>query len=153
MTSKEETNSSEELTTVVDLLEKNLKYLTAIGISEGALRSYHKVVIYLRSCSGAEVNRIFGQRSRVSSKKMLDEFALTDDEIRELDLVRVKAYLIDPKLPRISLERIASIRFGMTKGAISSLGNRRALIDKVQTLIDHEGTHEVISRAAVGKPD
>jgi hypothetical protein len=65
---------------------------------------------------------------------------MTLDEIRERALSKAS--------PRGLLERIASIRFGVTKGAISSLHGRGALVEKILTLIRNEATHTAIERAA-----
>jgi len=52
------------------------------------------------------------------------------------------------------LERIATLRFGVTRGGLSALRNRDALVEKLRTLIGNESTHDSIHvRQVNNRPD
>lgn len=140
---------------VVSLLEKNLRYVEALGMDEITLHDYRKIVSYLRSRSVDEIEKILGKNSHRKSvkKEKIIEAVLDDEEIRLLKGADIKKYLASPDATRKFLERIASVRFGVTKGALSNLRSRDALVEKISTLLGHEDTHEAISRSALGQID
>ncbi len=76
---------------------------------------------------------------------------LTDDQVVRLNGEQLKRHFEAENVSRKFLERIAALRFGMTRGALSTLRSRDALTEKLYKLLEHESTHEAISRAALGK--
>jgi len=134
---------------VISLLEKNLKYIELLNWNPTAARAYKKTIAYLKRRSPEEIDSILGTsvRNERSTTRYSDP-ELTDAEITNLTGVDIKPLLSSPSVSRTFLERLASLRFGVTKGALSMLRSRHALVDKLNTLIDHEGTHAAISRAA-----
>ena len=136
---------------VLGLLEKNLRYLESLGFGEATTQDYRKILSYLRARSALEIADIIG-KSPVKRKPKEDlDPVLTDQEITRLSPEQIKKFLIDEKISRKFIERLASVRFGVTRGALSTLRSRDALSEKVYTLLSHEGTHEAISRAASGQ--
>lgn len=149
-----EKDSKEHLDTfaeVVALLEKNLRYIEVLGIDDVTLQAYRKVLSHLRAKSPEEIGRILG--GKVPGKKPLKYIDpdLTEEQVARLSGEQIKQYLDAQNVSRKFLERIATIRFGMAKGALSALRSREALTEKLHTLLEHESTHEAISRAALGK--
>lgn len=146
-------DQSESYAEILSLLEKNLRYLESLGISEVLLQDYRKVLSHLRTKSPAEVGKILGKTAAKKAQQREAEPSLTDQEIVELNGEQIEQYLDAPKVSRSFLERLASLRFAVTKGALSTLRSREALKDKIRTLLTHEGTHEAISRAALGQSE
>lgn len=140
-------------TDVVVLLEKNLRYVEALGLDEVTLQAYRKVVSHLRARSPDEIERIIGGRTAPKKPSKVSDPELTVDQIAKLSSEQVDHYLAAGSVSRVFLERIATSRFGMTRGALSTLRSRDSLIEKLHTLLKHESTHEVISRAALGKQE
>ncbi|NMQ06237.1 hypothetical protein E4Q08_13760 [Candidatus Accumulibacter phosphatis] len=136
---------------VIELLDKNLRYLESLGFGEATTQDYRKILSYLRSRSSSEVAKILGKNLTRRKPKGVPDPVLTDEEITQLRPEQIKKFLVDEKISRTFLEHLAALRFGVTKGALSTLRSRDALIEKVQTLLAHEGTHEAISRAASGQ--
>lgn len=147
---KDFTEHLESFFEVVSLLEKNLRYVESLGMDDATLQSYRKVLSHLRSQSHDQIVRILG--SRPSGKKPTKDTDpdLTDEQLSRLKGEQIKPHLEVKKVSRAFLERLAAVRFGVTKGALSTLRSRDALTEKIQTLLAHEDTHEAISRAAIG---
>jgi len=135
---------------ILSLLEKNLRYLESLGINEALLQNYRKVLSHLRTKSATDIGKILDKKTTKKRPQRDVDPNLTDDEISRLEGELIEQYLDAQKLSRSFLERLASVRFGVTKGALSMLRSREALTDKIRTLLTHEGTHEAISRAASG---
>lgn len=138
---------------VLSLLEKNLRYIESLGIGEARLQDYRKILSHLRTKSPTDIGKILGNKAAKKRQKRDEEPNLTDEEISRLKGEQIELHLDAQKLSRSFLERLASVRFGVTKGALSMLRSREALTDKIRTLLTHESTHEAISRAALGQPD
>lgn len=138
---------------IILLLEKNLRYIESLGMDVETLQDYRKVLSHLRTRSPDEIERIIGKQASRPIRRGDAEPDLTDDEMSRLKGEQVKRFLDAPKISRAFLERLASVRFGVTKGALSTLRNREALVEKINTLLAHEGTHDVIARAGLEQPD
>lgn len=141
---------------VVHVLDKNLKYVEQLGMDEGTIQAYRKVLAYLRGRSEADVEKILGIKTSETTSKQKSVAVvpkLTDAEFQELPPSRVLALIADEKLPRAFLEEVATRRFGLTKSGISSLRTRAALFEKMARMLDHEATHQSIARAASGAAD
>lgn len=136
---------------VLGLLEKNLRYLESLGVKETTTEDYRKVLAYLRTRSPSEVSKIFSKDPIRRKPKVSLDPILTDEEISQLGPEQIRKFLVEETISRMFIERLAAARFGVTKGALSTLRSRNALTEKIQTLLSHEGTHEVISRAASGQ--
>ena len=133
---------------VVSLLEKNLKYLELVNLNPTTAKAYKKTVAYLKRRTEKEIASILGiskQKIRPTTKQSDPE--MSDEEILSLTGEQIKPVLSSTTVSRKFLEHLASVRFGVSTGALSVLRNRDALVDKLNTLVDHEGTHDDISRA------
>lgn len=142
------TNSdlAEDFAEVIELLEKNLKYLDSLGLDLAALRGYRKVISFLKARSTREVETILGARNSAKKPLRQKEPQLTDAEIERLTNDEIRSLLNSPDVARNVLERIASLRFAVTRGALSSLRTREALRDKLARLLSNEETHGAIVR-------
>lgn len=149
---KDRNEHLESFSEVIALLEKNLRYVEALGMDDATLHSYRKILSHLRSQSHEEIGRILGGRSSAKKQQRDTDPDLTDEQLSRLKGGQIKRHLDAQKVSRAFLERLAAARFGVTKGALSMLRSREALTEKIQTLLSHEDTHEAISRAALGNP-
>lgn len=149
---KELSEHLESFSEVISLLEKNLRYVEALGMDDATLNSYRKILSHLRSQSHEDIGRILGGRSSAKKQQKGTEPDLTDEQLGKLKGEQIKRQLEAQKVSRAFLERLAAVRFGVTKGALSMLRSREALTEKIQTLLAHEDTHAAISRAALGQP-
>ncbi|HTL72321.1 MAG TPA: hypothetical protein VL863_03380, partial [bacterium] len=73
---------------------------------------------------------------------------MSEQEISAISFSKILELATDPNTPRKQLERIATVRFSVTKGGLSMLQNRHALVEKIRTLINNEDTHNSITRVA-----
>jgi len=134
---------------LLSLFERTYKYLDSVHADRSLLDAYKRLLRYLLNRPDETVYQILGNPSHSLSMPVREPaLGLTDQEINCLTGERIQELASDPKLRRKDLERIAAIRFGVSKGALSSLRSRRALLDKLATLIGNEQTHESIGRAA-----
>lgn len=133
---------------ILELIEKNIKYLESLGFETSTIHDFRRVLTHLRARSESEIVSILGRHQTRKTKRSPEELAISDETLRALTANEVRQYLKTGNNSRAFLERLASVRFGVTRGALTSLRSRQALIDKVSTLVSHEGTHDAISRAA-----
>ena len=132
---------------VVALLEKNLKYLEHVNLNPTTAKAYKKTITYLKRRTEKEIASILGiQKQKTRRTRNQSDPEMSDEEIRSLTGEQIKA-LSSTTVSRKFLEQLASVRFGVSTGALSVLRNRKALVDKLNTLVNHEGTHDAISRA------
>jgi len=139
---------------VLTLLEAYVKLLATTAADQERFSDLSKVVANLKKLPESERTTLLQSKRPTSSpaaKRVFDE-VLSVEQAAALTLTEVEKTLSSEGVTRAQLERIASIRFGMSKGALSLLP-REALIDKIRTLVEHEGTHESIARAASGGHD
>ena len=133
---------------VVSLHEKTLKYFRRIDLNPELLQIYMAQLHHLRTRTDEQVLVILGFKSKPRApKRTVTEVDLSDDVIERLNLDQVLDQINAKSTSRGLLERIAVVRFGVTKGAMSSLSSRDALVDKIMTLVRNEGTHSSIARA------
>lgn len=138
---------------VLHILDKNLKYVEQLGIPAQTIHAYKKILAYLRGCSKADIENIFGVKSfDIKSKQQsaAEFLEISEKDILELSPARVFDIIADQKMPRRILEQVAAQRFGLTKGGISSLRTRSALVEKMVRMLEHEATHQSIARVASG---
>ena len=132
---------------VIAILEKNGRYLEAVGLNPSTRTAYRKTVAYLKRLHVDEIAMILGAgRGTRETRKRFSDPTMSDDELRNLSAEQIQNYISSKDISRSFLERMARLRFGMTAGALSVHGSRAALVDKVKTLLGHEGTHEAITR-------
>jgi len=140
----------EDFSLVVEILEKNLRYVEGLGMDATTIHVYKRVISHLKSREANEIERILGIHTAEANKRLASssESILNDKKISELRIDQIKAFLKNSKTSRAYLERIATIRFGVTRGALSALRSREALSEKLLNMIENESTHEAIVRAA-----
>ena len=132
---------------VIAILEQNRRYLEAVGLKPSTRTAYRKTVAYLKRLHVDEISMIMGARKEArTTQKRTSDPTMSDDELRHLTAEQVGDYISSKDISRSFLERMARLRFGMTAGALSVHGSRAALVDKLRTLLGHEGTHEAITR-------
>lgn len=148
----EEKNNAEfikQFKEVLALHDRTLRYLESNRIDGTLLKNYKKLQSYLLNISEDDICKILEAKpKRLPSKEIISINELEDHEIEQLTAEQVKEEILKDKASRKYLERIAIIRFGVTKGGASSIPNKEALLEKLQTLISNEQTHETIARLA-----
>jgi hypothetical protein len=150
----EEKDSSELIKRFKDLLslhERTLKYLESNKSDSVLIRDYKCLQSYLRNLSDDESYTILTPKAKkLISNRTQPINELEDHQIKDLTTEQVEQEISKDKISRKYLERIAIVRFGASKGGITSLRNREAVIEKLHTLISNEQTHETIARVASG---
>jgi hypothetical protein len=138
-----------EYQNLLDLLGRTAKYLEGLNIDPNLLKSYKKLLRYLRSRPSETIPEILREtaptNAKVANRIQPD---LSEEEIRSMTTEKILELASNEKTPRKHLEKIAAVKFGMTKGGLSALQNRAALAEKIRTLIRNESTHDSITRAA-----
>ena len=133
---------------VISILEKNGRYLDVVGLKPATRVAYRKTIAYLKRLHVDEIEMILGTKKRPQGRrKKFSDPEISDAELRNLSADQIRNYAFSNDVSRSFLERIARYRFGMTSGALSVHSNRSALVDKLNTLLGHERTHEAITRA------
>ncbi|EMZ5843024.1 hypothetical protein ABEH45_002795 [Yersinia enterocolitica] len=135
---------------VLSLIEKNIRYLEAIGVDKSKIDNFRMVFKYLDGKNDHEIYEILSSKRTKKKQTSTQNYQLTDSDIKKLNNSGVKKLVTTPKLTRTTLERIATVRFNVPKGSLPMLRTRDALIQKILTLLSHEDTHEVISRVVLG---
>lgn len=139
-------NVLQEFAEVISLLEKNWKYVDSLGMDSTTIQDYRKVISFLKSRSEPEIRSILLARASAKKESKNQDSTLTDAEIVDLCAEKIKALISAPDSGRKLLERIATLRFAVTRGALSNLRTRDALRDKLTTLLSNEGAHAAIAR-------
>ena len=138
-----------EYQNLLNLLARTSKYLEGLNVDPTLLKSYKQLLRYLRTRPAASIPEILGNATcRVEVVGKRDEQQLSDQEILAMTFEQILHLASNPKIPRRHLEKIASARFGVTKGGLSTLRSRDALVEKLRTLIGNEGAHDSITRMA-----
>lgn len=137
---------------VLHLLESNLKYLERVGLSPPTAKAYRRTITFLKRRTESEITSIVrGSRRSASIATSRTGPDMSDEEIVALTGAQVEVLLSSRTVSRRFLERLASLRFGVSAGGLSTLRNRAALVDKLRTLLRNESTHDAISRTVRGR--
>lgn len=134
---------------LLDVLDKNLKYIESIGVDSVLVSDYKKMVSYMRSKTLVEVLHVFGGYGS-KKKRPVPVDAAKDIDFARMSLSEVRERINSPKTTRGLMENIASSRFGVSKGGLSMLRSREALKNKIESLLSNESAHEVISQVVLG---
>jgi hypothetical protein len=135
---------------IIELQEKNMKYMESLGVDPNILQDYRKIIAYLKTRTDTEIVAILGAKPGKRKPNIDRSPDYSDEALTNIDGAKIMSIINSPEVSRALLERLASRRFGVTKGALSMLGSRDALKDKLLTLLGHEGTHEAIARVVGG---
>jgi hypothetical protein len=134
---------------LLDLLGLTEKYFEDLKIDCSCLKSYKQLLRFLRSLPEESIREVLGGTNATSEKaerRLRPELA--EIEVRSMPSDKILELASNQETPRRLLEQIASVRFGVTKGALSALRSRRALAEKITTSVNNEEAHESITRAA-----
>lgn len=135
----------------IGLLDAYVRLLTATGAESSSVECLRSLVSNLRRMPEAERAALIRRRGGPEFGAKKTAPILPDDRVAVLSLSEVEAILRADSTTRLQLHRVASLRFGMSKGALAPLP-KEALVEKIRTLVEHEGTHESITRAASSAP-
>ena len=138
-----------EYQNLLNMLARTGKYLEGLNADPSLLKSYRRLLRYLRSQPPERIREILGENSRRSEQLGRKyEPELSEQEICAMACATILDLASNQETSRRLLERIATLRFGVTRGGLSALRNRVALVEKLRTLIGNESTHDSITRAA-----
>lgn len=145
-------NSKQDIDTpfdgVLKLVEAYHKLLLQVKSDHSAVDDLGKLLGNLRRLSVPEREVLLAsKRSQGTSFLRNRTPDVPEDIVIAMTIGDVLGVLENTETTRHQLERIASLRFGMSRGAISPLP-KEALIEKMRTLAEHESTHASIARAA-----
>lgn len=151
MTSEKNLDFEKQFKELLALHERTLKYLESNKSDAVLIQNYKKLQSYLRNLSDDEIFTILNSKSKKAASNLVQPInELQDCEIAKLTTEQVKKEILKDKVSRKYLERIARVRFGVTKSGASSLPNREAVVEKLHSLINNEETHTTIARLASG---
>lgn len=137
---------------VLYLLERNLRYLESVGLSPSTAKAYRRTITFLKRRTDSEIASIVrGPKRGASMAASRTGPDMSDEEIVALSGAQIEVLLSSGRVSRRFLERLASLRFGVSVGGLSTLRNRDALVDKLRTLLRNESTHDAISRTVRGR--
>jgi hypothetical protein len=138
-----------EYQNLLSMLARTGKYLEGLNADPSVLKSYRRLLRYLRSQPAERFPEIIGESAHSGEKPGKKyEPELSEQEINTMAFTAILNLASSQETPRKLLERIATVRFGVTRGGLSALRNRDALVEKLRTLIGNESTHDSITRAA-----
>lgn len=127
---------------VMDILDKNQKYIESVGADPAVVSDYKRVVAYMRSKTLVEVLHVLGGRGAKRGRAAVGE----GEDFARMSLNEIRERINSPKASRGVMESIASDRFGVSRGGLSVLRSRDALKEKIESLLSNESAHEVISQ-------
>jgi len=136
---------------VISVMEKNLKYLESIGLNAQLVQDYKRTVAHLKSKSLVDVFSILDKKTARGGGSKDAISSMSSEELAKLTLKEIKQRISSPDITRSSIEKVASVRFGVSKSGLSSLKSKDALLEKMDNLLSNEGVHEIISRAVVAE--
>lgn len=109
---------------------------------------YVRLLGYLASIDDTQIQRIL---SPSAAPKAGPAASISDDAIRKMSLEDVESLTRSEMTTRATLERVAVLRFFMTRGDISSARNRDALIERLLGMVENERTRFTIHKLASGE--
>lgn len=134
---------------VLLLHERTLRYLESSKSDPNLLKNYKLVNSYLKNLDDSEICSILAPKVKKSAPaKAQQPHELEDNQIESLTIENIEEILMRGNSPRKYLERIAVVKFGVSKGGVSSLPNRDAVIEKIHTMINNEQSHKTIAKLA-----
>lgn len=143
---KEFSNNTLAFKQVLKLLDYQLKSIEEIEADSTLISVYKSLLKHLRTLNGNQIDAILeAQRTSQKQESKNDE---TDEELLKLSLDDIEAIVQSEDSTRKHLEKIATARFGMTKGELSSIPNKDRLVAQLTTLINNEKAHQSIKRMA-----
>jgi hypothetical protein len=143
---------AEDYRKLLAAMSKILTFLDGVGADPRLIESYRRLLRYLRSRPPTAIAEILGTRVPGRAPTPATKVSPpTEDEIARMTMDQIIQLASNPDVPRKNVERIAIVRFGMTKGGLSVLRNRDALLEKLRTLVRNEDAHDSIARAATRK--
>ena len=136
---------------LLKMMNRTAKYSEEVNADPALVKSYRRLLRYLRSRPPESLHEILGDTTGKSEKAGgKAEPQLSDQEIYEMTFEQILDLGMNQETPRKWLERIATVRFGVTRGGLSALRTREALVAKIRTLIDNESAHDSIRRVSDG---
>jgi hypothetical protein len=133
---------------LLKVLEQNLKGLESAAADQNLISLYKGLLDYLRKFNNEDALRIlFSSEIRKHRDIPLGNDQLSDEQIAKLSLSDVEGMVYSDKNSKKCLDRIAMVRFNMSKWEVAKT-SRDKLIEKIETLISNQKTHEAIGRLA-----
>lgn len=134
---------------LIQILDLNYKSLEKANSGTNLLQVYSNLLSFLKTRNETEILQIIStnhNKQRIKQKAGEDQF--DDHRLSSIGLNEVEKIIDSEEVTKKTIERIAIVRFNMTKGEVSSISNRRKLVENIKSLIANERTHEAIARQA-----
>jgi pyruvate formate-lyase activating enzyme-like uncharacterized protein len=147
--SDEFSNNSLAFKQVLKLLDYQLKSIEKIGANPNLISVYRRLLKHLRTLKSNQIDAIL--ETRATSREQQRESDESDEQLLKLNLDEIRVLVQSEDASRKYLEKIATTRFGMTKGELSSIPNKNLLVEQLMTLINNEKAHQSIKRMASSK--
>ena len=136
---------------VLKLFEYQLKGIEKIGVNSNIISVYGALLKYLRTLKSEQITAILDKNQDSQQKK--DNSDKYDEQLFNLNLDEIKAKVESEDSTRKNFQKIASTRFGMTRGEISSISSKERLVEQLIILINNEKAHQSIKRMASSRKE
>jgi hypothetical protein len=134
---------------VLKLLDNQLKSIEAVEANPAVISAYKHLLKHLRALNDNQIDTILKSRGIPEKHDTnSDEFG---EQLSKLNLDEIAKMVQSQDSSRKYLEKIATTRFGMTRGEISRISNKSRLVEQLTTLINNEKAHQSIKRMASSK--
>ena len=146
----ESQNSPETLDlykSLIKVLDINFKALKAANSDQQILDVYGKLIRHLKSQETHEILKIIG-RGKSSPKYKAPSPKIPDAQIEVLTYDEIEALILNESNTRKFVERIGTIKFGLSSNETKGARNKQQLIEKILMLIENQRTHDAIKSLA-----
>lgn len=146
---KESSNNTLAFKQVLKLLNYQLNSIEEIGADPAVISVYRCLVRHLGTLNNKELDTILEtQHPLQKHEAKSNDF---DEQLFKLNLDEIGTIVQSKDSTRKHLEKIATVRFGMTRGEISRISSKNRLVEQLTTLINNEKAHQSIKRMASSK--
>lgn len=144
-----ETEKSGKVELLVKVLTAHYESLVSAQSNAGLLREYAALLRFLKTRKGRayDASKRKARPPRVSGPTHWP----SSESVAEASLDDIERIVSDEKSSRKQLEQIAIYRFSVPSGSMRSFSSKAMLVEKIQTLIRNERTHDTIGEVARGE--
>lgn len=144
--SEEFSNNTLAFKQILKLLDYQLKSLEKVEANANIISVYRKLLKHLRSLKSTQIEAILLSQS--ASQKQEESSVESDEQILKLNFDALKNIIQSEDSTRKYIEKLSTVRFGMTKSELSRIPNKKQLIEQLMSLINNEKAHQSIKRMA-----
>ncbi len=133
---------------VLHYIRQQLIALRAAGAHNEIATSLRSLSAYVERADIAELEKMLISNTAPlsqTSESNSDQQVMNDRDVEQLTIAQVEELIQDPDINKAILERIAQLRFGVTRG-LSRKSTKASLLMKIESLVSNEKGHEAIRR-------